>query len=69
MLRGYDVFSKDLHGVRDPLHSKRIASEWRPETAKAMAHDLEGEVKRLLEWTGGANGNDIFPKKLPWNNC
>jgi hypothetical protein len=61
MLRGYAVLSKDLYGVRDPLHSKRIARGWRPEIAKAMGDDLEGEVMWLLAWTGGTNGIDVSP--------
>jgi hypothetical protein len=30
-------FSKDLYGVRDPLHSKRIARGWCPENTKGLA--------------------------------
>jgi hypothetical protein len=65
MMRGYAVFSKDVYGLRDPLYSERISRGRRSEIAKAMGDDLEGEAKRLLEWTGGTNGNYISPEKLP----
>jgi hypothetical protein len=69
MSRGYSVFSQDLYGVRDPLHSKRIARGWSPESTKVIGEGLTSEVKRLLDWTGGESGNDIFPEKLPWERC
>lgn len=69
MARGYAVFSKDLYGVRDPLHSKRIARGWCPEMAKTMRDGLESEVSLLLDWTGGSSGNEVLPEKLPWEHC
>jgi hypothetical protein len=70
MSRGYSVFFEDLYGVKDPLHSKRIARGWCPDNTKTMAYDFfESEVKQLLDWTGGASGNDVFPEKLPWEHC
>jgi len=69
MLRGYAVFSKDLYGVKDLLHSKRIARGWCPGKNKAMGDDLEIGVKRLLDWSGGASGSEVLPDHLPWESC
>jgi hypothetical protein len=69
MLRGYSMFSEDLYGVRNPLHSKRIARGWSPERTKVIGEGLTSEAKRLLDWTGGESGNEIFPEKLPWEHC
>jgi len=69
VLRGYAVFSTDLYGVRDPVHSKRIVRGWCPENIKAMMNGLQSEVKRLLEWSGGVTGNEVLPDKLPWEGC
>ena len=62
-------FSKDLCGVTDPLHSKRVARRWCPENTKGIGIGLESEANWLLEWTRGTNGNEIFPEKLPYEDC
>lgn len=67
MLRGYDLFARDLYGVREPLCGKRKARGWvRDVSNESLAEGLEGEVVRLLEWDGGEGGKEVFGERLPW---
>lgn len=66
MKRGYGLFSNDLYGASETLNSKRISRGWDSDAIETLADGLEDEVKRLLEWKGGASGNKIFPGVLPW---
>ena len=64
--RGYDPFLKDPYGAGELLASKRIARGWDAGAIEMLSRGLEGEVKRLLEWKGGASGNEMFNERLPW---
>ncbi|KAM0718612.1 hypothetical protein Q7P37_005682 [Cladosporium fusiforme] len=68
LVRGYDLFMRDLYGNREPLSSKRRARGWVPDLNNDLADGLDGEVRRLLEWDGGENGKEIFGEKLPWES-
>jgi len=64
--RGYDPFVKDPYGAGELLANKRIARGWYAGAVEILASGLEGEVKRLLEWKGGASGNEMINERLPW---
>jgi hypothetical protein len=64
--RGYGPFLDDPYGAGEVLSGKRAARGWKPATIEKLADGLEDEVKRLLEWTGGANGKETFNERLPW---
>lgn len=64
--RGYDPFVKDPYGAGELLANKRIARGWNAGAIEKMASGLENEVKRLLEWKGGASGKETFNERLPW---
>lgn len=64
--RGYGLFSNDLYGAGETLDTKRITRGWDAGAIETLADGLEDEVKKLLEWKGGASGNEVFQRKLPW---
>lgn len=64
--RGYDPFVSDPYGAGPLLGQKRIARGWNTETTEILSSGLDDEVKRLLQWNGGANGNETFNERLPW---
>jgi hypothetical protein len=64
--RGYDTFLKDPYGAGEVLGKKRITRGWDAGVIGQIADGLEDEVKRLLEWTGGASGQETFDQRLPW---
>jgi hypothetical protein len=64
--RGYDPFVKDPYGAGELLANKRIARGWDAGVVEILASGLENEVKRLLEWKGGASGKETFNERLPW---
>jgi hypothetical protein len=64
--RGYGPFLDDPYGAGEVLSGKRTARGWNTATIETLTDGLEGEVKRLLEWTGGASGKETFKERLPW---
>ncbi|GAB7326855.1 hypothetical protein MBLNU13_g10785t1 [Cladosporium sp. NU13] len=64
--RGYDPFVKDPYGAGELLAKKRIARGWDTGAIEKPTSGLEHEVKRLLEWKGGASGKETFNQRLPW---
>lgn len=66
--RGYGAFYDDPYGTGEALNSKRTTRGWDSGVNKQLANGLENEVKRLLEWKAGVNGNEIFGEKLPWES-
>lgn len=62
--RAYKMFADDSYGVLSPLADKRKARNWDPKAAEYLA--VEDEVARLLAWTGGESGGEVFPGRLPW---
>jgi hypothetical protein len=64
--RGYEPFLKDQYGAGELLTNKRIARGWDAGAIEVLASGLEDEVKRLLEWKGGASGKETFNERLPW---
>ncbi|KAK5008880.1 hypothetical protein LTR28_003376 [Elasticomyces elasticus] len=67
--RGYGAFERDLYGAGGVLAAKRKARNWDEEkTFPSLCQGVEGVVQRLLRWTGGSYGNEIFPEKLPWED-
>lgn len=65
-VRGYELFERDLYGVKEVLGGKRRGRGWRGEVSGRLAGGLEDEVKMLLEWDGGESGREVFDEKLPW---
>ena len=43
-----------------------VARGWDAGAVEILASGLEIEVKRLLEWKGGASGKETFNERLPW---
>ena len=64
--RGYGPFVKDPYGAGEQLANKRTARGWGAGAVEILASGLENEVKRLLEWKGGASGRETFKERLPW---
>jgi hypothetical protein len=64
--RGYDPFLRDPYGAGELLANKRNARGWDIGAIGMLASGLEDEVKRLLEWKGGASGKETFNERLPW---
>ena len=64
--RGYNPFLQDPYGAGELLANKRNARGWDTGTIEMLAGGLEDEVKRLLEWKGGASGKETFNERLPW---
>ncbi|KAK4541492.1 hypothetical protein LTR36_007938 [Oleoguttula mirabilis] len=62
--RAHTLFADDPYGVRPPLAAKRKARKWTPQMIAGLA--VEKEAQELLQWTGGENGSEVFPGKLPW---
>jgi hypothetical protein len=64
--RGYSLFLTDPYGAGETSSSKRTTRGWEPSKAKVVASGLENEVINLLEWEGGASGDELFTERLPW---
>lgn len=64
--RGYAVFMNDPYGAGELLSGKRTSRGWDPAAFEKLAGGLEDEVKRILEWKGGASGTETFNERLPW---
>lgn len=61
-------FITDPYAAKPPLNEKRRLRNW-DETAfehMIQARYLDQDVKALLTWTGGIQGNEIYPGPLPW---
>lgn len=64
-------FEEDPYGARSPLADKRKHRRW-DELALAGVlggitdEEVKGQLKRLLEWTGGENGKEYFDH-APWS--
>ena len=64
-------FDEDPYGIREPLAGKRKQRRWNDDALTAVLGGIPDEtvrvqLKRLLEWTGGDSGKEIFPHSLPW---
>lgn len=66
LARGYDPFAQSLYGTSESLNKKRAVRGWDLAHLNEFASDVEDEVKKLREWTGGASGNETFPGSVPW---
>jgi len=62
-----DLFSLDPYGARSPLRDKRLARRWTDEVVAQLATGHPESVDKLLQWTGGENGNELFMGELPWS--
>lgn len=60
-------FSLDIYGTGEALGKKRLNRRWDPDLRIPEISDgLEDAVQKLLLWTGGDDGTEIFPHALPW---
>jgi hypothetical protein len=64
--RGYDPFLHDPYGAGGLLGDKRITRGWNSGAIEWIADGLGDGMKRLLEWKGGASGQETFNERLPW---
>lgn len=64
--RAFDSWKEDLYGARPPLSSKRDQRGWQKTSMNALGDGLEEEVKKLLKYDGGENGETLFEGALPW---
>ena len=76
MLRGFGAWQKDMYGTREILVSKRMSRGWSDERKKEVEMDVsrgwqhsifKNSILDLLSWNGGANGQEIYPNRLPWD--
>ena len=80
-LRGFRAWQNDMYGTREVLASKRTTRGWCDDKKKEVEiivsrgwqHSvLKHNILDLLSWSGGANGHEIYPDRLPWDgldNC
>lgn len=64
--RGFLPWTRDLYGTRDPLRQKRIQRGWQDITLDVLSAGLEQEVKELLRYNGGEDGQTLYCGNLPW---
>lgn len=64
--RGLSAWMQDLYGMHPPLADKRVARGWQPSVLHDLGEGLEDDVKALLAYDGGKNGNRPFEGPLPW---
>ena len=67
--RGYKAFEIDRYGAGEYLQGKRNVRGWKNEHVGELWNAAMGiGVLELLSWSGGASGQEIFPKQLPWQH-
>ncbi|KAK8219076.1 hypothetical protein IWZ01DRAFT_173631 [Phyllosticta capitalensis] len=64
--RGLSAWMQDLYGMHPPLADKRVARGWQPSVLHDLGEGLEDDVKALLAYDGGKDGNRPFEGPLPW---
>ena len=68
--RAVNAWKIDPYGAGHELSSKRAKRGWQPDSAEMVwirsSGVLESEVKELLAYDGGSDGNAMFAKPLPW---
>jgi hypothetical protein len=67
--RTREQFALDPYAARAPLAGKRLARRWDAGQLDALAANQPAVVGRLLRWRGGESGRELFPERLPWEDC
>ena len=77
MLRGYGAWQRDLYGTRELLASKRSARGWSAHKKRELENAVtqgwqysphKDNILALVNWDGGASGQDLYNGQLPWDD-
>lgn len=62
------MWEGDLYGVGSVLGVKREKRGWRDSTLNVVGKGKDKNVMELLQWTGGADGKEVYEGRLPWDD-
>jgi hypothetical protein len=77
MLRGYGAWQRDLYGTRELLANKRLARGWSAHKKRELESTVtrgwqysphKDDILALINWDGGASGQDLYNGRLPWDD-
>jgi hypothetical protein len=77
MLKGYGAWQRDLYGTRELLASKRLARGWSTHKKRELESTVtrgwqysprKDDILALVNWDGGASGQDLYNGRLPWDD-